>query len=186
MSPLFPWAARALTCDTGSSNQRSSLKGSDLEGAGHRRLLPGQQSRGSGVAPRPAASGSLPADPLRCRVWRPLPLLFTSASPGSCSPLHPGSPTLLSICELLLNLLHSLPAEVSPTWSLLFVITHPPRLRNGQVQSSLFIQPGGPSTQGKICRTMQARLGQGLRCPWQDWWETPKCLCDIKKSAFRV
>ena len=148
LSPLFFRGSQGT--DTGSSSQMCSLRGSDLEGEGHGRLLPGQ-SRRSGVAPRPEALGSLPQTSCPAESGGgALRLLFTSPSQGSRSPLLPGSPTFLSICELLLNVLHSLPVEVSPTWSLLFVITHPPRLRNGQVQRSFSIKPGRPSTQGKI------------------------------------
>ena len=88
--PSSSWAARALTCDTGSSLQRSSPRGSDQEGAGHRRLLPGQQSPGPQPPRRPPALQGLAASPSALRP----------SLPGPRSPLHPGPPTLLSLCEL--------------------------------------------------------------------------------------
>lgn len=81
--PLSSMPAGALTCDTGSSNQRSSLRRCDPEGAGHRRLLPGQQSQGQEWRPaprRPAAS------------LRPPALQGLAASPSAVHLRLPGLP----------------------------------------------------------------------------------------------
>ena len=137
--------------------------------------------------PCPAASGSLPQTSCPAESGGTLHLLFTSPSQGSHSPLHPGSPTFLSICELLLNVLHSLPVEVSPTWSLLFVIRHPPRLRNGQVQRSLSIKPGRPSTQGKIHTRGRCRRGWSRVCNAQGRTGGKHLnVCVIHKKCLQV
>ena len=66
-----------------------------------------QRVRGTGVC---FQVSSLPADPPRCRVWRPLPLLFVCASP---SPALPSIPVLPHCCRATADLLHSFLLKVA-------------------------------------------------------------------------